>query len=797
MKVKDQKAYDAVIRARTVLLVSEPFFGCLALHLLLEEDESIPTAAVNGVTMFYNPKFWLSLSEPEQVGVCAHEVMHCFPAGTFVAGAYRPIEAINTSNYVIDEEGKRTRIVARSKRTYKGKLVSIHPKGMLPVEATTEHPFLVRRPKWGNVEKPKRKSVRKWSEAAWKKATELKVGDWVAVPILVGSKFDPLLHLNYKNPWSVVRPTRDGIYVDQELAEFVGWFVAEGWTTKSGVVSLSLGPNELPVALRLQDYIERKVGSKVRITPHATAKGFVLSFTSRGLSSWLNENCGMGAHNKKIPVNILENVDTTILMSFLKGYVAGDGHINKAAVHFGTVSRSLALQLQLAFARLGYVINLHLRKPAQSVIRGKVVKSGPLYHGHLANADLLSVFGHQSTARRPTQHFERVGDLIFVPIKKITTRQYNGPVFNFETGTHTYTAGNLVTHNCALQHMTRRGNRDPLLWNIAGDYRINWDIREAGFTLPGEPISLQDIIKQVKKKGHLYDPQFAKMSSEEIYEKLLQQQDKLPKGKTYILIIGNGQGKGQDGGEGADPGMCGAVIDASKPGKDGKGGGQVQAEKVAQDWEANIRLAVAVAQRSNAGTMPGYLDRLVNQLKEPRVSWRDLTRRFIDQSSSRDYTWSRPNRRFAGGGLILPGFKADAMNHLVACIDTSGSVSNDMLRELVSEMGGALDQGCADKLTMVYADTQVHHVDEFVMGEYVHARDVKGGGGGTDFDDTFQWIKKNAPDASCVIYLTDMMTNSFGKDPGCPTLWAAFCPRAYLDQYKPGFGEVVVVNTGD
>src|SRR5688572_21448831 len=79
--------------------------------------------------------------------------------------------------------------------------------------------------------------------------------------------------------------------------------------------------------------------------------------------------------------------------------------------------------------------------------------------------------------------------------------------------------------HCAYKHMTRRGDRRPRMFNVAGDYRINWDCKEAGFKLPGDPIPWNPNPKKghdkgQPKMGHLYDPQFKDMSTEEIYEKL-------------------------------------------------------------------------------------------------------------------------------------------------------------------------------------------------------------------------------------------------------------------------------------
>lgn len=336
------------------------------------------------------------------------------------------------------------------------------------------------------------------------------------------------------------------------------------------------------------------------------------------------------------------------------------------------------------------------------------------------------------------------------------------------------------TMHCVYRHMTRRGTRHPKVYNWAGDYRINWDLKQAGFQLPGQPIPWDPKRGSKDTHGHLLDPQFADMSSEEIYEKIYREVPKIKIGGMF--------------GSGNDPaGGMGEVMDAGSGDGDkkGKGARDAAAQAAERDWEANIRVALNAAQR--AGTLPGYLERLVEQLKEPRVSWRDLTRQFIDNSMIKDHSWQRPNRRFVGQGMYLPGMISDALHKLVMVIDCSGSISEEMLHTYVSEVGGALDQGTTDELVVVYADTEVRHVDTFVSGDVVKAKVIAGGG--TDFKDSFKWIVKNAPDAQAIVYLTDMMTCDFGEDPNIATMWCAYASRATLAQYKPSFGTVIVVDT--
>lgn len=73
----DQQALDHLTKARAGLVLDHPFFGSLALRLKLVEDATIPTLAVNGKIIKYNPDFVKTMSLPLTKSALAHEVMHC------------------------------------------------------------------------------------------------------------------------------------------------------------------------------------------------------------------------------------------------------------------------------------------------------------------------------------------------------------------------------------------------------------------------------------------------------------------------------------------------------------------------------------------------------------------------------------------------------------------------------------------------------------------------------------------------------------------------------------------------
>lgn len=128
----------------------------------------------------------------------------------------------------------------------------------------------------------------------------------------------------------------------------------------------------------------------------------------------------------------------------------------------------------------------------------------------------------------------------------------------------------------------------------------------------------------------------------------------------------------------------------------------------------------------------------------------------------------------------MPGVISDRLNKLVFFVDISGSVSYELAKAMVSEVAGALDQGTADCIVVAYADTQVQHHDIYYQGDIVTCGQHYGGG--TNFEHSFKWLAQEHPDASCVIYLTDLQVYNFGQDPGCPVMWAVYSPLQYYDQ---------------
>ena len=70
-------AEGALIKARSQLLMDQPFFGTLAIRLRPVHKDDIKTAATDGFHFFYNEAFVSKLDPVQLRGLIAHEVLHC------------------------------------------------------------------------------------------------------------------------------------------------------------------------------------------------------------------------------------------------------------------------------------------------------------------------------------------------------------------------------------------------------------------------------------------------------------------------------------------------------------------------------------------------------------------------------------------------------------------------------------------------------------------------------------------------------------------------------------------------
>src|ERR1700733_13187868 len=213
----------------------------------------------------------------------------------------------------------------------------------------------------------------------------------------------------------------------------------------------------------------------------------------------------------------------------------------------------------------------------------------------------------------------------------------------------------------ACGHIWRIDLRDPAKANIAMDYAINPLIAATkNMTMP---------------PGYLDNPAYHGMSFEQIYRLLPDRP--------------GGGGNDQPGGGGNDqPGGGGQDVQPapgeSKP--DPQGNGMTE-----QDWKQAIMQAAKQAQAH--GVMPAGFERLLNQIKYPAC--RDLVAallEFCSRTARDDYSFRRPNKRHVARGLVLPELYSVTCPPIVACVDTSGSVYDELLEDYRGALQRVLDE---------------------------------------------------------------------------------------------------------
>jgi predicted metal-dependent peptidase len=126
------------------------------------------------------------------------------------------------------------------------------------------------------------------------------------------------------------------------------------------------------------------------------------------------------------------------------------------------------------------------------------------------------------------------------------------------------------------------------------------------------------------------------------------------------------------------------------------------------------------------------------------------------------------------------------------CIDMSGSISDEMAKDFLSEVKGIMDEYTDFKLDLWTFDTEVYGYKQFTgdTADEIMEYECKGGGG-TDFTPAFKWLDTNhiVPDA--LIYLTDGYGTFPQHAPNYPVLWGNVT-KSMPDSHYP-FGEVVTV----
>ena len=301
-----------------------------------------------------------------------------------------------------------------------------------------------------------------------------------------------------------------------------------------------------------------------------------------------------------------------------------------------------------------------------------------------------------------------------------------------------------ILHN-VFDHISRTEGRDRQIWNAAIDYVTNGQL-------------VRDRIGDAPKGINIFhDPKHYGKSAEQVYDEIfpeMENQQLSAFGQLldeHMDLEGDGDGNGQDG----------------------KGRPQYSKEELRKIRDEVREATIAASHAAGAGNTPAEISRMIRELTEPKMNWRQILRQQIQSTIKHDYTFSRPSRKAWHTGAILPGMNFDETIDISIAIDMSGSISDAQAKDFLTEIKGIMDEYKDFKIKVWCFDTKVYNEQDFdgFGGNDITEYEPMGGGG-TDFMANWNYMKKHDINPKKFIMFTDGYPwDSWGDENYCDTVF--------------------------
>lgn len=296
-----------------------------------------------------------------------------------------------------------------------------------------------------------------------------------------------------------------------------------------------------------------------------------------------------------------------------------------------------------------------------------------------------------------------------------------------------------ILHN-VFDHVLRREGRDAFMFNCAADYCVNGQL-------------VRDRIGEQPPDIQIFhDPKYYGWSAEQVYDDLKENfSDEMMQALGQLL----------------DQHIDWSEKDEKHPTR------PTYSKEELKKIKDEVREATIQAVQTSGNNVPDSVKRLVKELTEPKMNWRELLRQQIQSTVRNDYTWQRPNRKALQSGTILPGMNYAETIDIVVALDTSGSIDDEMARDFLSEVKGIMDEYKDYSLRIWSFDTAVYNEQVFSAdgSDNILEYELKGGGG-TEFDCNWIYMKENGIVPKKFIMFTDGYPwESWGDESYCDTLF--------------------------
>jgi predicted metal-dependent peptidase len=314
--------------------------------------------------------------------------------------------------------------------------------------------------------------------------------------------------------------------------------------------------------------------------------------------------------------------------------------------------------------------------------------------------------------------------------------------------------------HCVFDHLGRRLDRDHMIYNISADYIVNnLLVRDRIGTKPTFIDCYQDFKYDNWSSEDVYDDIFkkAKEQGEEILKQLGEMLDE------HI----DWEGDDKDGKSGAPANGDGG--DGNKESKSQPVYSKDELKKIKDEIKENM---ISAAQTSGAGNIPGEITRMIKELTEPKMNWREILRQQIQSTVKSDYTFVRPSRKGQMSGAILPGMDFQDTIDLCISLDMSGSIGDIQAADFLGEIKGIMDEYQDYNIKLWCFDTKVYNEQDFSSHSDILLDYEIMGGGGTDFMVNWTYMKEQDIQPKKFIMFTDGYAwDSWGDEDYCETVF--------------------------
>jgi predicted metal-dependent peptidase len=309
--------------------------------------------------------------------------------------------------------------------------------------------------------------------------------------------------------------------------------------------------------------------------------------------------------------------------------------------------------------------------------------------------------------------------------------------------------------HCILFHISRRGQRNRYLYNVAADIVINyWIVNVLQARYPSKMLIPKDLIYYDK----IDDINVEGLSTEEVY-------DIISKSGGFNSVC-----SGED--------VIGEIIENGAE----QDGPLVNVNSIDIKWKNIANQMIAASKMM--GTDHLGLEQLISGAMTPLINWKRKLAKFLTENVKVKLNWSRPSRKWIHESIHMPSRRSKGIGKILVVFDTSGSVPDKDISQFITEINSILKfHNC--ELILACCDTEFKIVDK----DYKPSSSVMiCGRGGTSFIEPFEWVKDQG-DISVLIYFTD----SFGLYPEKTTVNTLWVLTSHVgpnsDSYPP-FGEV-------